>query len=48
MVHHGNLVGRYFTGRPKSVCVQLGLLDLIFSCYLVAIHCRVLWVYHIK
>nr|CAH7715668.1 unnamed protein product [Callosobruchus chinensis] len=25
MVHHGNLVGRYFTGRPKSVCVQLGL-----------------------
>nr|CAH7750642.1 unnamed protein product [Callosobruchus chinensis] len=24
MVHHGNLVGRYFTGRPKSVCVQLG------------------------
>nr|CAH7759594.1 unnamed protein product [Callosobruchus chinensis] len=21
MVHHGNLVGRYFTGRPKSVCV---------------------------
>nr|CAH7722220.1 unnamed protein product [Callosobruchus chinensis] len=26
MVHHGNLVGRYFTGRPKSVCVPLGLL----------------------
>nr|CAH7722545.1 unnamed protein product [Callosobruchus chinensis] len=24
MVHHGNLVGRYFTGHPKSVCVQLG------------------------
>nr|CAH7743489.1 unnamed protein product [Callosobruchus chinensis] len=24
MGHHGNLVGRYFTGRPKSVCVQLG------------------------
>nr|CAH7716252.1 unnamed protein product [Callosobruchus chinensis] len=21
MVHHENLVGRYFTGRPKSVCV---------------------------
>nr|CAH7749818.1 unnamed protein product [Callosobruchus chinensis] len=30
MVHHGNLVGRYFTGRPKSVCVQLGLLLLLF------------------